>query len=396
MNEKPIFYSERHKDKIDLVVKLNYLSSIVMIVFALVFYFLLDIKEVIPHTLFLYGILNLSNSLLFAWHKNLHTSYLTSTILGITGSIIVCLYSGGINSPFIYILLLLVFSGYVSTRSYGKIHLYLILITILGIFLCPYFGIHFPVLVPEKSNEVFSLMVILFNLYITGDIFGRMLLGNYNKLYLSKRVIEKKNHEKELLLKEIHHRVKNNLQTISSLLNMQARATENAETKTILHSSHNRVFSMAMVHEMLYAQEDLSKIEYQEYVNQLANFLIGSLKKTDEDIKLNINIKSIKFSIETAIPLGLLISELITNSLKHAFPVTDKGTITVNIEKTDPQYYLLTYSDSGVGMNPDILLKNSKSMGVKLMEKLARQLHGNIKLADSSSGITFLVKFKEI
>jgi hypothetical protein len=261
MNKRPQFYSERHKEKIDLIVKMNYFASVTMISFALVFYFFLDIKKVIPHILITYGILNVANSLLFAKHKNLHASYLISTTLGIIGAILVSLYSGGIRSPFIFILVLIVFSGYVSTRNYGKFHLYLILVVILAIYISPYIGIDFPVMVPKDSRSEFSLLVILFCLYISGDIFGRMLLGNYNKLYHSKREIEKKNHEKELLLKEIHHRVKNNLQTISSLLNMQARATDNQEIKSILHSNHNRVFSMAMVHEMLYAHEDLSQID---------------------------------------------------------------------------------------------------------------------------------------
>lgn len=396
MNKRPIFYSERHKEKIDLIVKMNYFASVTMICFALIFYFYLDIKKVIPHTLITYSILSLINSLLFAKHRNLHTSYVISTSLGLIGSIVVCLYSGGIKSPFIFILLLIVFSGYVSTRSYGKFHLYLILVIILAIYICPLVGIQFPILVPQESRSAFSLLVVLFCLYISGDIFGRMLLGNYNKLYQSKREIEKKNYEKELLLKEIHHRVKNNLQTISSLLNMQARAHDNKEIVSILHSNHNRVFSMAMVHEMLYAHEDLSKIEYQNYVEQLCNFLINSFKRTDEEIQCNINIKCIKFNIETAVPLSLLISELITNSLKHAFPNTNKGTINVWIEKNDPEYFLLTYSDTGIGMDSNTLQGTSNSMGVKLISKLARQLRGTLKLVESKTGTTFLVKFKEI
>ena len=396
MNKRPIFYSQRHKEKIDLIVKMNYFASVTMICFAVIFYFFLDIKKVIPHTLITYSVLSLTNSWLFAKHKNLLTSYIISTTLGLIGSIIVCLYSGGIKSPFIFVLLLIVFSGYVSTRSYGKFHLYFILVTILAIFLCPLVGIHFPMMVPNESRSIFSLLVVLFCLYISGDIFGRMLLGNYNKLYQSKREIEKKNHEKELLLKEIHHRVKNNLQTIASLLNMQARSHDNQEIKSILHSNQNRVFSMAMVHEMLYAHVDLSKINYQNYVEQLCNFLIDSFKRTDEEIQCNINIKCIQFNIETAVPLSLLISELITNSLKHAFPDTNKGTINVNIEKTDPVYYLLTYSDTGIGIDANTFQGTSNSMGVKLIGKLARQLGGTLKLVASTSGTTFLVKFKEI
>lgn len=396
MNKKPIFYSERHKEKIALVVKMNYFSSVTMICFALVCYFLLDIQNVIPHVFISYGILNLINSLLFARHNNLHASYLISTGLGLIGSIVVCLYSGGINSPFIFVLLLFAFSGYVSTRSYGKFHLYLILVVILAIYLCPFMGADFPIMVPEKSSATFSLMITLFNLYITGDIFGRMLLGNYNKLYQSKREIEMKNHEKEILLKEIHHRVKNNLQTISSLLNMQARTTDNLEIKSILHSHHNRVLSMAIVHEMLYANKDFSRIKYHDYVQQLGSFLIGSFNRTEENIQYNINIKSIKFNIETAVPLSLLISELITNSLKHAFPNNNKGAITVHIEKTDPVYFVLTYSDTGIGMETSMLDHNTKNMGVRLIQKLTRQLRGTLKLVSNTNGTTFLVKFKEI
>lgn len=396
MNKKPIFYSERHREKIALVVKMNYTSSVIMICFALVCYFYLDIKRVIPYTLFFYGLLNIVNSIAFSRHNNLHASYLISTALGLIGSIVVSLYSGGIESPFIFVLLLFVIAGYVSTRSYGKFHLYFILVVICFIYFSPYMGVDFPNMVPKKSSATFSFMVTLFNVYITGDIFGRMLLGNYNKLYQSKREIEKKNHEKEILLKEIHHRVKNNLQTISSLLNMQSRSTHNPEIKSILHAHHNRVFSMAMVHEMLYAHEDLSKIDYQRYVQQLGNFLIGSFQKSDENIQYNIHIKTIKLNIETAIPLSLLISELITNSLKHAFPDNNKGTISVSIEKTDPVYFLLTYSDTGVGMDTSILENESESMGVRLIEKLTRQLRGSMKLTSGNNGTTFLVKFKEI
>ncbi|MCM5661644.1 sensor histidine kinase [Galbibacter mesophilus] len=388
--------SDSLQEKIDLILNTNYFSSIIMLCFAPICYFILDITEVIPQTFLVYGIANLVNTFMYYKHGKVMYIYLGTCFLALIGSAVVTLYSGGLNSPFAFVMLLIVFGGYVSTRAYGRFNLIIILTFILAVYF--HESLHFSVKnkVPPASQETFSLIVLLFSMYILGAILGRILLRNYNRLLTSKKEIEKKSKENEVLLKEIHHRVKNNLQTISSLLNMQARNSTSEETKRMLSSSHNRVLSMAIVHEMLYAREDLARIEYQDYIAQLCSFLDNSLNKNDKKIVFQTNIKNIKFNVETAIPLGLLISEFITNSFKHAFPHKDEGTITISIEQTDLEYFRLTLSDDGVGYAEDNCTSSQGSMGLKLINSLTRQLRGSINKLEATNGVTYLIRFKEI
>lgn len=397
MNQSTTLPTDRYKEKAKLILNANYFSSILMICLAPLCYYLLDIKEIIPHTFVIYGVLNILNTLLFYKHKKLIYTFLFTSCIGILSAAIVTLYSGGINSPFTFVLALIVFAGYISTQNYGRLHLFVIILFILFIYFHDVFHFTFRNVVPAKSQDSYSLIGILFSVYILGGIFGKILLTNYNNLYISKREVEKKNNENEVLLKEIHHRVKNNLQTISSLLNMQARNTDNLETKAMLTSSHNRVLSMAIVHEMLYAKEDLSKIEYKDYVTQLGGFLLKSINKNDKDIKFNIDIINIKFNIETAIPLGLIISEFVTNSLKHAFINTDDGSISIQIEKNDPTFYELTLKDNGIGYDTELHCNAKNSMGLKLIKNLTRQLRGTLdKTTSLGDGVTYIITFKEI
>ncbi|QLE00439.1 sensor histidine kinase [Galbibacter sp. BG1] len=396
MNQKQRQVSERFKEKEHLILSANYISSILMICIAPVCYFILDITKIIPFVLVSYGVIVLLNTFFYYKHKNLVCTYLITSVTSIICAGIITLYSGGITSPFLYVMSLVVFGGYISTRNYGRFSLFLIILFILAVYFQDQLNFSFTNVVPYNSRDTFSMFAILFSIYLLGAIFGRILLRNYDRLYISKWEIEKKSQENEILLKEIHHRVKNNLQTISSLLNMQARNTDNEETQRILVSSHNRVLSMAIVHEMLYAKEDLSKIEYCDYVQQLGKFLLKSLKR-DKKITLKTDISSeIKFNIETAIPLGLLISEFTTNSLKHAFKDMEEGIISISIEKPDPEFYLLTLRDNGVGFNTDEIEGKKSSMGLKLINNLTRQLRGTLVKPEKSQGVTYLIKFKEI
>ena len=139
---------------------------------------------------------------------------------------------------------------------------------------------------PKNLKIFFALFSVLFSVYLLGGVFGKNLLHAHHNLYKTKSKLEEKINEKETLIKEVHHRVKNNLQTISSLLSLQSRNTTDRAVKNLLKSSQNRVISMAMVHEMLYMREDLSKIEYQSYVQELAEYLIRSIKGTSSNITL--------------------------------------------------------------------------------------------------------------
>lgn len=388
---------ERLRDKAKLVIKVNYFTSIFSLIFCFICLFLLDITEVIPYVFLCFGILNLANTFLYKWHKRLTLTYNIVSIMTLAGASIITLYSGGINSPFIFVLALIVVAGYVTTKSYGTLYLNLNLLIIVLIYSQSIADFSFVSdVVPEKSQNLFALLSVLFSVYLLGGVFGKNLLHAHHNLYKTKNELEEKINEKETLIKEVHHRVKNNLQTISSLLSLQSRNIDDKKVKSLLKSSQNRVISMAMVHEMLYMREDLSKIEYRTYVQELAEYLVRSIKGTSSNITLDIDIPDVKLNIDTAIPLGLLINETITNSLKYGIVDENKGEIFIKLRKVDNNEYLLKLGDNGAGFSETITYKNSNSLGLKLIHNLARQLQGSIIRDLTKKGTHYVVKFKEI
>ncbi len=208
--------------------------------------------------------------------------------------------------------------------------------------------------------------------------------------------LHEKLREKDMLLKEVHHRVKNNLQTVCSLLNMQSRGTEDEEMKNLIKSSQNRVMAMAMVHEMLYLRDDLTAIDYKPYVFKLTEYLVKSVKGPDSKVKLAIDVPDIVLGIDTAIPLGLLINETITNSLKYGIKDDAEGEIHIELKKKDENDYVLAIGDNGVGIAESVDPKTTKSLGLKLIHNLARQLKGSITRDWSREGTNYIVKFKDI
>jgi PAS domain S-box-containing protein len=192
--------------------------------------------------------------------------------------------------------------------------------------------------------------------------------------------------EKGTLLKEIHHRVKNNLQIISSLLKMQAEKTKDTKTLGILKDSHNRIKSMALIHESLYSNDNFSSIDYEKYVINLVNELRSTFKANN--VKFDIKIKDIFFDIQTAIPCGLIINELVTNSLKYAFRGGKNHTITVEISKNLSSNYVISVSDNGIGLPEDIDVENTKTMGYELVTLLSKQID-SIMTIDRVSGTKF-------
>ena len=153
---------------------------------------------------------------------------------------------------------------------------------------------------------------------------------------------------------------------------------------------------MAMVHEMLYMRDDLSKIEYKSYVQELSEFLIRSLKGADSKIKLNIDIPDIKLGIDTAIPLGLLINEAITNALKYGITDQKDGEINISIRQNETNGYELRIGDNGIGFPDTIDHKTTKSLGLKLIHNLARQLKGSISKDLSKKGTNYIIEFYEV
>lgn len=185
--------------------------------------------------------------------------------------------------------------------------------------------------------------------------------------------------EKETLLKEIHHRVKNNMQVISSLLMLQRENIPDPRMRELFRESENRVFSIALVHEKLYRSENLSRIHYGEYLEMMGDHILASRNISSEMITLKIDASDIYLPIDNAVPLSLITNELLTNSLKHAFPDGRKGTIRINLQKRGGDI-LYQFSDDGIGFSPDIDFKNTTTLGMELVNNLVMQLMGTISL----------------
>lgn len=201
--------------------------------------------------------------------------------------------------------------------------------------------------------------------------------------------------EKEVLLKEVHHRVKNNMQIISSILNLQSSYTNDANILNLLRESQNRIKTMAYIHESLYQNKTFSSINFNDYLAQLINNIVHSYSVSPDKILVEINCEKTILNLDTSIPLGLIINELVTNSIKHAFPASSKGKITINL-RTQNKFVFLTVEDNGVGMNSGITPENSGTLGLQLVYTLIDQINGkidfeNIKPQGTRVNITFLI-----
>ncbi len=202
--------------------------------------------------------------------------------------------------------------------------------------------------------------------------------------------------EKEVLLKEIHHRVKNNLQIISSLLHLQSGYIKDKNTLDVFKNSRERVYAMALIHEKLYESKDLSKIDFREYIHSLIIHLFDSYSLKSEQVQLKMQIEDVVLDIETAIPLGLIINELVSNSLKHAFPASRKGEIQVNLKYSENEEYdhILTVEDNGVGFPDHLDFRACDSLGMVLVHSLVKKLKGVLDL-ERKNGTSFTIKFKK-
>ncbi len=202
--------------------------------------------------------------------------------------------------------------------------------------------------------------------------------------------------EKTALLAEIHHRVKNNMAVILSLLSLQEKQIGNEEDRQRFRESQSRIRSMAMVHEMLYSSDDLSKIEFGGYIKKLTDHLsiFYGLKRTPIMINIDI-VDEIRLNIENAVPCGLLINELITNSIKHAFPDGRDGTITVSLLKgTMEKEVIVSVTDNGIGIPESVSLDNINSLGMQLISSMNQQLSGTMEL-NTENGTRYVIRFPE-
>jgi PAS domain S-box-containing protein len=197
--------------------------------------------------------------------------------------------------------------------------------------------------------------------------------------------------EKEILIKEIHHRVKNNLQIISSLLNLQSAYIKDEASIEVFKESQNRVRSMALIHEKLYQSKDMSQIDFSGYVSELVINLFSSYNLDSTLISLHQDIGDIMLGIDLAINLGLIINELVSNAFKHAFPDGKKGNLFISMRRNEQQYQLIV-EDDGIGFPMDIDFRKTESLGLQLIVSLVEQIGGEIFLS-TDNRTRFEIKF---
>ncbi|WP_343065448.1 sensor histidine kinase [Arenibacter arenosicollis] len=247
----------------------------------------------------------------------------------------------------------------------------------------------------ERINIVFISLIFTL-LGFAGLVFAYLKsIKNQRLIAEQKRIIEASLVEKDSLLKEIHHRVKNNLQMVSSLLSLQTKNTRSKAAIEALEEGKSRVKAMALIHQKLYQNDDLSVIEMQGYIESLINSVQSVYKKGGHNINIAIDAEGVELDIDRAIPFGLILNELVSNSFKYAFPDDDEnGKIYIHLRKTGTQEGYFEYTDNGIGLPEDTDDRANSSMGIRLMNRLVNQLQSTLNIDKTSEGVRFWFNFK--
>jgi two-component sensor histidine kinase len=201
--------------------------------------------------------------------------------------------------------------------------------------------------------------------------------------------------DKDILMKEIHHRVKNNLMIMASLLNMQSRYIEDEVARDIFKDSQSRAKTMALIHEKLYQSKELKKLDVQDYMESLARDIYHAYIKDPQRIQLKLKVEKHMLDINTIIPLGLILNEILTNTFKYAFPGDSEGIVHIKFSKNEDKEFLLEVADNGVGLPPDFTLKKTGSLGMRLINSLTEQIKGEIDI-NSEQGTQIRIKFQDL
>jgi len=246
----------------------------------------------------------------------------------------------------------------------------------------------------ERINLVFISLIFTL-LGFAGLVYAYLKsIKNQRLIAEQKHIIENSLIEKDSLLKEIHHRVKNNLQMVSSLLSLQTKNTRSKEAIEALEEGKTRVKAMALIHQKLYQHDDLSVIEMQGYIESLINSVQAVFKKGGHNINITIDAENVELDIDRAIPFGLILNELVSNSFKYAFPEdNDNGKIYIHIRKNG-EHGFFEYTDNGIGLPEDSDQLTNSSMGIRLMNRLVNQLQSTLNIDKTSEGVRFWFNFK--
>jgi len=247
---------------------------------------------------------------------------------------------------------------------------------------------------------IFMLLAIvglLYNRYRLKQRSNRRLEEQQKEINLKNQSLEELLHEKdrlleekEWLLKEIHHRVKNNLQIVMSLLNTQSAYIENDAALVVIRENQHRVYAMSLIHQKLYQSENVALIDIPVYISELVDYLRSSFDT--HHIRFELDIAPVKLDVAQTVPMGLILNEAVTNAIKYAFPDSRSGLITVTLRPTGGHYLALTIKDNGVGLPEGMDINQTDSLGMSLMQGLSRQLEGSF-LLENKHGLTITIAF---
>jgi len=241
------------------------------------------------------------------------------------------------------------------------------------------------------SALVFLILGLLYKLYRTRNNYDERIALKEGEINNQNEILNKLFSEKEWLLKELHHRVKNNLQVVISLLNSQSAYLENKDALLAIQDSQHRMNAMSLIYQKIYEAENLAVIDMCWYIPELIAYLKGVFH-TEKKISYKLDIECVDLDVAQAVPLGLILNEAIINAIKYSYPEMAQGEVNIRLKRIEDETYRLIISDNGVGVPNDAALKNRNSFGMHLMNGLSTQADGTFNI-ESNNGLTITIDF---
>lgn len=254
----------------------------------------------------------------------------------------------------------------------------------------------------QQKTLFLFVSIALLTVVILGVVLFSQKTKSNRQLKSQKQEIEKQNaiiennlEEKETLLKEIQHRVKNNLQVISGMLQLQTRNFDDPRMHDAMEEAQGRIKAMAIIHQQLYLNENnINYISFGKYLENLTRQIAGAYREVSRKVEMDIDVHDVEFNVDTAVPLGIIVNELVSNAYKYAFHETEKGSIKISIEQEETNHYRMTIKDNGIGLPDDFDPMKTKSLGLKLVKILSKQMRGTFAFS-SDNGTLFSISFKD-